>query len=320
MNAEAAKPGADIAPVVLLVFKRPEPTARLLACLREVKPQVVFVVADGPRPDVSGETESCARVRQLIDRGIDWPARVVKDYADLNLGARERVSTGLSWVFGQVDRAIVLEDDCLPHPTFFRFCSELLEHYRHDTRVSAVSGDRFLPASFPIDTSYYFSRYTHSWGWATWRRAWRFYDDEMRHWPELRDSGWLEAMFPHPLEAALWREIFDSVHQRREDAWDYPWTYACWRQNLLAVVPAVNLVTNIGTGEDASNTKGAEPLKHNLPAVAAEFPLVHPDAMVRHHVADDWTQLRVFGRAKDRTWRGRLVRPWIKLARTLRGE
>ena len=288
------------APVVLLVFNRPEQTRRVLEVLRRVKPPTLFVVADGPRPDVPLDAPACAEVRQIISQGVDWNARVLLHYAEVNLGLRRRVSSGLDWVFEQVDRAIVLEDDCVPHPSFFQFCTELLAHYEHDTRVGVITGDNFQPQPFTCAASYYFSRYNHCWGWASWRRAWTFFDEGMARWPALRDTGWLDGLFPDPGHAHYWARIFDGVHERRINSWAYAWTFACWSQHLLTAIPQVNLVANIGFGETATNTRGGGGVKGNLPVSAMEFPLRHPACIVPDYSADAYSQRHVFGSATAR--------------------
>jgi hypothetical protein len=308
---------APFAPVILLVFNRPEVTEHLIEALRSVQPQELLVVADGPRATHAEDSALCARVRELVASGITWPARVRTHFAERNLGLRQRVSSGLTWAFEQVDRAIILEDDCLAHPSFFRFCTELLSYYDHEPRVGVISGDSFQPQPFACPESYYFSRYPHCWGWATWRRAWKCFDNELRDWPGARESGWLNSLFSDPLEAEFWRQNFDAVHERRLNSWASAWVYSCWRNNLLTVLPRVNLVTNIGIGDSATHTRNFNSLLHELPGAEITFPLIHPSTIQRHVAADDFSQRHVFGRAKDRSMRGRLSRLGKKIRRKL---
>ena len=178
-------------PVAFIIFKRPEETQRVFAEIRKVKPPKLLVVADGPRPDKPGEDRQCAAARAIIEQ-VDWECEVLQNYADRNLGCRLRVSSGLDWVFDTVEEAIIIEDDCLPHPTFFRFAEELLERYRDDSRIMSISGQNVQFGRKRTDYSYYFSRYNHCWSWASWRRAWQYYDVEMKIWPKIRDSSFLK--------------------------------------------------------------------------------------------------------------------------------
>ena len=177
LKAAKANPPMLETPVAFFVFNRPDVTARVLERIAEVQPKTLFVVADGPRPDHPHDKEKCQAVREIVSQ-INWPAQVFTNCSDENMGCGPRVSSGLSWIFDHVEEAIILEDDCLPSVGFFSYCEELLERYRHDTRVGIISGNNFVYPKIKTDYSYYFSRYPHIWGWATWRRSWEKYDFE----------------------------------------------------------------------------------------------------------------------------------------------
>jgi hypothetical protein len=278
-------------PVAFLIFNRPETTRRVFGEIARARPPRLLVVADGPRADVDGEAERCRAAREVIER-VDWDCEVLTNYAESNMGCKRRVSSGLSWVFETVEEAIVLEDDCLPHPSFFPFCEELLERYRTDERVTMISGDNFQFNQRRTPYSYYFTRFIHIWGWASWRRAWANYDAEMKLWPELqREMNWLADILGHEDTAAYWRQIFELVYTGRLDTWDYQLAFASWAQNGLSVVPEVNLISNIGFGDAATHTGAGNVLNKlaNLPAVEMPFPLRHPPHMIRNSEADQFT-------------------------------
>lgn len=281
------------APLVLLVFNRPDTTARVFEVVASVRPPKLLVVADGPRPNLPGEAEACAATRRITEK-IDWPCEVLRNYADTNLGCARRVATGIEWVFRNVEEAVILEDDCLPHPTFFPYCEELLARYRDDERVMHVGGTNLQGGKRVGDSSYYFSRYVHVWGWATWKRAWRHFDLTMAHWPELRDTLLLEAVLADPWAARHWRQIFDLAHSRTIDTWDYAWVFACWRQNGLAVIPNCNLVSNIGFHPEATHTRDPHSPAAALPTVAIEIPFREPSSVVPALAADRLTFERFF--------------------------
>jgi hypothetical protein len=190
------------------------------------------------------------------------------------------MSSGLDWVFENVDRAIILEDDCVPHPSFFRFSQELLERYAEDERVMMVAGTNMLRGLPEVAHSYIFSRNASVWGWATWRRAWRHNDVEMKAWPAFRDAGRLRDVFCDERLAEKWRRPLDAVYEGKVDTWDTQWEFACWVQSGLTIVPRYNLVENIGFGRDATHTKATS---HRLAAMstrAMDFPLLHPDTVL----------------------------------------
>ncbi|WP_170190187.1 glycosyltransferase, partial [Geitlerinema sp. P-1104] len=278
-------------PVILLIFNRPDTTRQVFEAIRQAQPPQLLVIADGPRPERPGEADQCAAARSIIDR-VDWDCQVFKHYSDSNLGCRQRVSSGLTWAFNTVEEAIVLEDDCLPHPSFFRFCQELLEKYRDEPRVMSISGDNFQFGQRRTPYSYYFSRYNHIWGWASWRRAWQQYDLSMKAWPKLRSSDWLQNKLQHPQVAQYWSRIFDMAYQGF-DTWDYAWLFACWYHEGLIALPEVNLVSNIGFNDQATHTKAKSPFA-NMPTQELEFPLRHPVTLNAEIQADCYTEKIMF--------------------------
>lgn len=280
-------------PVALLIFNRPDTTARVLAGIAKVKPAKLFVFGDGPRSDRPDDKEKCAAAREVVTRVVDWECEVITKFAASNLGCGRGPVAGIGWVFSQVDRAIILEDDCVPQPGFFAFCDELLEKYRDDERVMHIAGKTVQGRWTRDRFSYSFSHHPISWGWATWRRAWRFHDPAVSRWPELRETSWLTDIVEHPRAVAFFRELFDRAYERRGDVdyWDYQWAFACWAENGLSIWPNATLVSNIGFGHpDATHTlSGDDPLTTKDPKISREdglFPLRHPTHVRRIREAD----------------------------------
>jgi hypothetical protein len=267
--------GTLATPVALLLFNRPDTTERVFEAVAAARPRTLLVVADGPRRDREGEAEACAAARAITDR-VDWPCDVRHEYSDVNLGCARRVSTGIDWIFRNVEEAIILEDDCVPHPTFFPFCEQLLQRYRDDERVMVVSGDNLLGGRPAGPWSYWFSRSHHLWGWATWRRAWGRFDLGMSRWPEKRDTDFLASVLGDADLVAFWRRTFDASHAGEIDTWDFAWVFACWLNAGLSAVPAVNLVSNVGFGPNSTHTRESLSWFANLPTRAMAFPLCHP--------------------------------------------
>lgn len=293
-------------PVVMLIFNRPGTTARVFAEIVKAKPKQLFVVADGPRPDRPDDVGQCAATRAIVEQ-VDWDCELTVNYASTNLGLRRRVAGGLDWVFAQVEEAIILEDDCVPDPTFFRFCQELLTRYRDDERIMVVSGNNFQHGRRYSEDSYYFSRYNHCWGWATWRRAWTLYDDEMREWPEMRCRRQLRAVLERNDAVRYWTRIFDRTYSGEYNSWAYRWTYSCWCHTGLTILPAVNLVSNIGFGPLATHTK-SNGRELAVPTTPLEFPLRHPICFMRQVAADAFTQRYYFRPGLVRRFKQEFVR------------
>ena len=297
-------------PVAFLIFNRPDLTRTVFQAIAEAKPKTLLVVADGPRfPE---EAEKCKKARTVVLSGVDWDCRVSTNFADSNLGCKVRPSSGLGWVFSQVDEAIILEDDCVPAPSFFYFCQSLLEHYRDDERIMGIGGCNFQLGQKRTDCSYYFSKYPHTWGWATWKRAWRYFDENIVACPELKRAGILNWLCDDPCERRYWTNIFDQLVEGRINTWDYQWLFAMWCQNGLSVVPSENLVSNIGFGPDATHTR-SDNLMARLPTKDV-WEIRHPSFVVRHKEADKYEFDYAFGGRKLRGVYGalRVIRRFLR--------
>lgn len=285
-------------PVAFLIFNRPALTAQVFERIRQAKPQKLLVVADGPRPGIAGEADVCQQTRDVVAQ-VDWDCEILHNYATVNMGCKRRIASGLAWVFATVEEAIVLEDDCLPHPTFFDFCEQLLQYYRHDERIMGIGGCNYQfgqkRGAFSQADSYYFSRFTHIWGWASWRRSWQLYDVEMKLWDEVKRLGWLNDIIMNDPIAAQWSRQFDRICTGDLDTWDVQWAFASWVHAKLGIVPNVNLVSNLGFGAQATHTQPKHArfagLTAHLRTEPMQFPLKHPAHVVRDKTADDFTDL-----------------------------
>jgi hypothetical protein len=268
-------------PVALMVFNRPNVTARVFERIAAAQPPRLLIVADGARGHVAGEADKVSEVRRIVQR-IDWPCELSVNFADGNLGCRNRISSGLDWVFAQEESAIILEDDCLPAPSFFRYCDELLEKYRDEPRVMTVCGSNWLRET-PSEHSYVFTRHMSIWGWATWRRAWRTYDVDLRSWPQKKLEHPFAQLLSRKEARALTRTLDNLADadpaKRTLNTWDFQWFYNCYVHGGLAITPAANMISNIGFGAEATHTSALVSKLANLPARDVEFPLKHPPTL-----------------------------------------
>lgn len=277
-------------PVVLILFNRPHHVRRVLERVAEARPPKLFIIADGPRN--AEDRDLCAQARSVVSN-ISWPAEIHTNFSEVNLGVARRVSSGLDWVFGRVPEAIILEDDCLPGPDFFVFCEEMLERYRNDSRIGVISGNNFVAPGMCCPDSYYFSKYPHVWGWATWRRTWSLFDFNMRSWPKAKSLGLLTSVFTCPETITFWTSTFDSIYEAPL-GWDAKLVYTCLTNNLLNVLPGQNLVSNIGWGPDASHALDTSSPLANIPIGKLCFPLSHPDFVFCWREADEATEAAQF--------------------------
>jgi hypothetical protein len=281
-------------PIAYIIFNRPRHTRETFEVIRAQRPSHLLIIADGPRAGHPTDTERCRETREIVEN-IDWPCQVQRNYAQQNMGCKARVSSGLDWVFEQVERAIVLEDDCLPNADFFGFCDALLDRYATDERVWVVTGNNFQRGKKRGDAAYYFSKYNHCWGWATWRRAWQHYRVDMPYWPEWKDTKDWREKTSDIIERKVWEGLLNRVKAGEIDTWDYQWTACVWYYGGLTATPNVNLVTNIGFGPEATHTVTSSD-EFGLEANPLG-PLTHPGAVRQNFAADKFVFNQNFGGA-----------------------
>lgn len=280
-------------PILFIIFNRPETTRRVFAEIRRAKPTKLFIAADGPRSGKSGEEQLCTLTRKEVLDNVDWECEVQTLLRERNLGCRKAVSSAISWFFERVDEGIVLEDDCLPHPDFFQYCSELLKRYREDERVMMISGDNFQRGHMRGEESYYFSKIPHIWGWASWRRAWQHYSVDMEDYREFKSLSRITDIFDTPGEQRFWLTNFNMVAEQNMDTWDFQWVYAIVSNSGLCVAPNVNLISNIGFGGSATRTTNGKDPNANLPTQSIGE-IVHPKHVLVSRTADLFTAKEIF--------------------------
>lgn len=241
-------------PILFIIFRRPETTARVFAKIKKIKPAVLYIAADGPRKNKPDEINLCNKTRALVEK-IDWRCDIKRLYRKNNLGLRRAIPDALNWFFKTNSMGIILEDDCLPDDSFFWYCQEQLIRYKHDTKVMHIGGTNFLNKDDQDKNSYYFTKFPHVWGWATWRRAWKKYDYKMNSFPKDFLTNRLGVKFESFWEKSYWFILFKAVKEGKIDTWDYQWVYTTWKNNGISINPGVNLISNLGFGNGAVNTK-----------------------------------------------------------------
>lgn len=271
-------------PVLMIIFNRPDFTARVFEVIKMVKPDRLFIAADGPR--TANEKERTDATRKVVEN-VDWPCEVRYNFSDENLGCGVRPFTAISWAFGYTDELIILEDDCLPSESFFPFCKELLSLYKNDTRIGTINGTCIPASSNHTTDSYYFSRFSVIWGWATWKRVWDKYDFDIAEWSATKNTAWLtNALYGNEYYAKGFSLLFNAV-KKGWDVWDIQLFYLCLKNNYLNIHPSENLITNMGFDGSGTHTHHQNSIQANIPLKSIQWPLVHPKAFVHNHKADE---------------------------------
>lgn len=274
-------------PVVYVIFNRPDCVRRSFESIRKAKPKKLFIIADGPRDDHPDEGRLCAECREIVT-SIDWDCEVYRRYSDVNLGCGPCIATGISWVFSRVDEAIIIEDDCIPSMSFYRFSQEMLERYKNDRRVLSVSGLGFGYEN-DSDGDYFFSRFSNSWGWATWKRVWDMYDYEMKDYPQFRKGSFLREQLLRKDYVDYWYSIFDMMYEKRgPSTWDYQFMFLSFLHKGLHVHPKKNMVQCIGWGDTATHCKGAPSEGSELSKLSRAPEDIDFPIHTLHEVTDDY--------------------------------
>ncbi|MEI6304726.1 MAG: nucleotide-diphospho-sugar transferase [Candidatus Taylorbacteria bacterium] len=272
--------------ILLIIFNRPVNTRKVFARIREVRPEKLFIAADGPRTTRVGEDMLCEETRGII-RDVDWPCEVTTRFQDHNMGCKLHESYAMSWFFNQVAEGIVLEDDCLPNISFFSFCTKMLERYRDNPEILAINGTDFLlPEEISDPTSTYrFSRCVMGWGWASWNRAWRLYDVDMKNIDKLSNNlNTYGALFTKEKYLRYFIRHFKHIESHSVDTWDAQWQYSILLNQGIVISPNFNLVDNIGFGKDATHTTDNNP--HRCPTHEIEGVIKHPSSVIVDREAD----------------------------------
>lgn len=259
---------------MLIIFNRPDTTQIVFDQIRKVKPKTLYVFADGPRKNRIGEEKKCKLAREIIE-SVDWGCNIRKIYNEENLGCKKAVSNAITWFFENEEQGIILEDDVVPNNSFFNFTSSLLEHYRYNSKVMHISGNNFLGNKTNVKGSYYFSIYPHIWGWATWRRAWKLFDHDIKDFPTYKSKKLIQKTISNSREIKYWMKKFEKVFNNQIDTWDYQWLYTIWKNEGLCITPRYNLATNIGFREDATHTKIKNSYLAYIPAIELRE-ILHP--------------------------------------------
>lgn len=256
--------------ILFLVFNRLDTTKQVFEAIRRAKPPRLYIAADGARENRQGEDTKVQAVRDYILSNIDWDCEVKTLFREQNLGCKYAVSTAITWFFENEEMGIILEDDCLPSQSFFWFCEELLERYKDDMRVWHIGGSNFQNGTKRGNSDYYFSKYNLIWGWAGWSNRWKLYDVEL---DSIIDTEFLEKTFTDKNAVKYWIKPFHDIKAKKVDTWDYQYTFSMWKYDGLAILPNVNMISNIGFGADATHTT-----KEGILSNVSRF-----DLFLKHH-------------------------------------
>lgn len=303
-------------PVLFIIFNRFDLTQRVFNEIRKVEPSKLFVSGDGPREGVADDVILCNKTRDIIKQ-IDWDCEVFTNFRAENVGCKLGVSSAIDWFFENVEEGIILEDDCLPDPTFFSFCQQMLEKFRHDERIKMISGDNFQFGQVRGDGDYYFSRLPGIWGWATWKRAWKHFDLSMSSFSEFKKQNQIRNIFPERKTQEFWIYKYQQAVDKSQ-AWAFAWAYSILVENGLCICPNRNLVSNIGFGPQAVHAKNRNDPMANMKTYQMDQ-INHPTFILPDVNADIY-QSHFLARLQMPSRRMRIRNKIVKQVKTLIGK
>lgn len=276
-------------PILLIIFNRPEKTKRVFDAIKTYRPKTLFIAGDGPRN--TAERLLCEDARKIIEK-INWECDVKTLFQEKNLGCKYGPITAIDWFFKNVEDGIILEDDCLPSPSFFYFCENLLEYYKETPEIMHISGNNFQNGISRGDknSSYYFSKYTHSWGWATWKRAWLKFDPAIKDFQNFYNKNLINEIPIAKESKRFWIKNFKR-NIIKKDSWDSLWMYAVWYNGGISVIPQKNLVKNIGFDNSATHTKKVHGKIFESENINN---IIHPKNIKIDKSADDYTYKKLY--------------------------
>jgi hypothetical protein len=272
-------------PILFIVFNRPDTTERVFKAIAMAKPVKLYIAADGARENKQGEKGLCEQTRKIA-QNIDWDCEVKKLFQKENLGCGRAVSEAISWFFENEEMGIILEDDCLPHPTFFDFCENMLIKYKDNDKISIISGNNFQKDRKRGDFSYYFSNIATMWGWATWAQNWKDFKLNVNELDKNLVFEEIRKRFPEEKFSNFWLKIYEQMKKFEIDTWDYQFYFSQIAKGKVSINPNVNLVSNIGFNNGGTHTFDKQNPAANIPVQAMEFPLKHPTEILANHEAD----------------------------------
>tara|TARA_B100002019_G_C21133716_1_gene529632 strand:- start:22 stop:918 length:897 start_codon:yes stop_codon:yes gene_type:complete len=260
-------------PILIITFNRPDFLKKIISVLKKIKPKKIYFKIDGPRQGNKNDEVQILKTKKIINE-IQWRCKKFIFQSKKNLGSRDNPIKGINWLFSLEKKGIILEDDCIPDKSFFKYCEELLGKYENNKNISMISGRNNLEKT-DVKSSYYFT-FGNTWGWATWRRAWRFNDVKLKNWNNKKlKKNFYKNLKNYPIFLQILEDRCSKIKKNKiNSAWDYQWFFSTISRNMIGIIPSVNLVRNLGFDERSTHTKSNKKL-YSIKSHKINFPLKH---------------------------------------------
>jgi hypothetical protein len=283
-------------PILLLIFNRPDFSAQLLRQLGIIQPQKLYIVFDGPRNEYERDL---IEESKTIFKTVGWECDLKYNFSDQNMGIKNRIISGIDWAFSYEEQLIILEDDCIPHTDFFPYCEAMLEKYKWNDRIMSINGCNLNPdLTLNVNETYLFSRYANSWGWATWRRAWQYFDRDLIKLDNIEFNKILKSHLTSPKRATIyWKYKLNEVKANRINSWAFRWMFTLFINKGLAIVPRTNLINNIGNDRRSTNTRGKLHFLNIKTSALSITDIIDPVNIIPNNYYDRWLENSIYSKS-----------------------
>ncbi len=278
-------------PVLFHLWNRIDVVKKTFNQIKKAKPKRLYISSD--YADNAKDKKKIMNIRNYIEKNIDWDCKIKKIYFKKNLGPKLALPTVINKIFLIEKKLIIIDHDCLCDSSFFRFMDELLELYKDENKVKAISGNYLCKNLLSFDCSYYFAQHPITFGWGTWRRSWKEYDIKMKNFNNFNSFFWLFIFFKFNIVKTLYfYNKFKLTKSNKINTWDYQLIFSIWKNSGLLIRPTVNISKHIGWGPQAYHGKGKDDLA-DIKVNKIKFPLRHPKNLEVNKQADEIEYLRV---------------------------
>ncbi|MDR2970402.1 MAG: hypothetical protein LBU83_00525 [Bacteroidales bacterium] len=278
-------------PILLILYNRVEETHNLFQIIRKIKPEKLYVAADGANRNIQIDYQMCLKARSVIMP--EWKCETKYMFHDEHIGKSKNAYKAISWMFEHEKEGIILFDDTMPNLDFFHYCEQLLEKYRDVPEIMHIGANYLERGKKYLKNSYHYSAYAFIWGFATWRRTWQEFNLEIKKEPE-EVYKIIDKYVHNPIEKIFCHRIYNVLRKYNLDYWEYQYNFHIWKKDGLCIAPNVNLVTNVGF------KKRKRHIRKLMKDTAPILPLQHPAIIERNRKADAYTFRKVYKRGLSR--------------------
>jgi hypothetical protein len=246
--------------IAVFAYNRPHVLEKTLTALKNnigIENQTIIFFCDGPKTHANeSEIKKINEVRELA-KSTDWCKKVIVNESEINKGLANSLVAGITKTLQEYDAIIVMEDDIKTSPYFLRYITDALVYYKDNEEVVSISGFNYPLNLSDYNEETFFIRGADCWGWATWKRGWKLYEndgqkllDQLIHSKQIKNFDFNGGYHYSKM-------LVDTIKTNK--SWAVKWYASAYVKNKLTLYPIVSYVQNIGVGVEGTNTKTDAP-------------------------------------------------------------